>query len=156
MMNLKSLKRRIYIFQSFSFYQEARMPPRRAPSVPSVASRAPSPVMEEDETPFFDSVDELQQHGINVQDILKLKSAAINTVSGVNMTTRRQLLKIKVDRAHICICQALVEFLMAHIGYVRSQSRKNQGSYTQNIGVVLRHWHPGTRTAEESTYYQHR
>jgi len=25
------------------------MPPRRAPSVPSVASRAPSPVMEEDE-----------------------------------------------------------------------------------------------------------
>lgn len=71
------------------------MPLRRAPSVPSVASRAPSPVIEEDETPFFDSVDELQQHGINVQDILKLKSAAINTVSGVNMTTRRQLLKIK-------------------------------------------------------------
>ncbi|KAG6832552.1 hypothetical protein H0H92_000181 [Tricholoma furcatifolium] len=33
--------------------------------------------------------------GINVQDILKLKSAAINTVSGVNMTTRRQMLKIK-------------------------------------------------------------
>ncbi|KAH9835920.1 DNA recombination and repair protein Rad51, partial [Rhodofomes roseus] len=33
--------------------------------------------------------------GINVQDILKLKAAAINTVSGVNMTTRRQLLKIK-------------------------------------------------------------
>lgn len=40
-------------------------------------------------------VDELQQHGINMQDILKLKAAAINTVSGVNMTTRRQLLKIK-------------------------------------------------------------
>lgn len=55
------------------------MPLRRAPSVPSVASRAPSPVIEEDEvkelirgsialmlinfqTPFFDSVDELQQH----------------------------------------------------------------------------------------------
>ena len=50
--------------------------------------------------------------GINMQDILKLKvacflfpvensltctqAAAINTVSGVNMTTRRQLLKIKV------------------------------------------------------------
>ncbi|TFK77337.1 DMC1 protein [Pluteus cervinus] len=58
------------------------MPPRRAPS-------AASP------TPYFDSVDDLQQHGINVQDILKLKAAAINTVSGVNMTTRRQLLKIK-------------------------------------------------------------
>jgi len=37
----------------------------------------------------------LQQHGINVQDILKLKSASINTVSGVVMTTRRQLMKIK-------------------------------------------------------------
>lgn len=31
-----------------------------------------------------------------MQDILKLKAAAINTVSGVNMTTRRNLLKIKV------------------------------------------------------------
>jgi len=47
--SFKSLKRRIYLFQSFSFYREAKMPPRRAPSVPSVASRAPSPVMEEDE-----------------------------------------------------------------------------------------------------------
>ncbi|KAJ3488198.1 hypothetical protein NLI96_g3031 [Meripilus lineatus] len=35
------------------------------------------------------------EEGINVQDILKLKSAAINTVTGVNMTTRRQMLKIK-------------------------------------------------------------
>ncbi|OCB87910.1 RecA family ATPase [Sanghuangporus baumii] len=47
------------------------------------------------QTPFFDSVDELQQQGINVQDILKLKAASLNTVSGVNMTPRRQLLKIK-------------------------------------------------------------
>ncbi|KAH9053192.1 Rad51-domain-containing protein, partial [Lactarius vividus] len=47
------------------------------------------------QAPFFESVDELQQHGINVQDILKLKAAAINTVSGVNMTTRKQMLKIK-------------------------------------------------------------
>ncbi|KAF9245756.1 Rad51-domain-containing protein [Melanogaster broomeanus] len=59
-------------------------------------SRPPSPPHDEiEENPFFDSVDELQQHGINVQDILKLKSAAIHTVSGVVMTTRRQLLKIK-------------------------------------------------------------
>ncbi|KAJ8083710.1 hypothetical protein PM082_002476 [Marasmius tenuissimus] len=69
------------------------MPPRREPS--QAPSRAASPTPEDDETPWFDSVDELQQHGINVQDILKLKSAAINTVSGVNMTTRRQMLKIK-------------------------------------------------------------
>ncbi|RXW19175.1 hypothetical protein EST38_g6676 [Candolleomyces aberdarensis] len=33
--------------------------------------------------------------GINVQDITKLKSAAINTIFGVIMTTRRQMLKIK-------------------------------------------------------------
>ncbi|KIM88639.1 hypothetical protein PILCRDRAFT_233696 [Piloderma croceum F 1598] len=72
------------------------MPPRRAPSqsIPP-PSRPSSPIAGDDETPFFDNVDELQQHGINVQDILKLKSAAINTVSGVNMTTRRQMLKIK-------------------------------------------------------------
>ncbi|KAJ7651738.1 Rad51-domain-containing protein [Mycena polygramma] len=72
------------------------MPPRRAPSQGSVApSRAPSPPGEEDTVAYFDTVDELQQHGINVQDILKLKAAAINTVSGVNMTTRRHMLKIK-------------------------------------------------------------
>lgn len=67
---------------------EGSMPPQ---------SRAPTPpvVDDLDETPFFDNVDELQQHGINVQDILKLKGAAINTVSGVVMTTRRQMLKIK-------------------------------------------------------------
>ncbi|KAK0208823.1 Rad51-domain-containing protein [Desarmillaria ectypa] len=73
------------------------MPPRRAPSqASSPPSRPGSPSgADEDDTPYFDSVDELQQQGINVQDILKLKAAAINTVSGVNMTTRRQLLKIK-------------------------------------------------------------
>ncbi|KAI0801118.1 hypothetical protein C8Q74DRAFT_467829 [Fomes fomentarius] len=59
-------------------------------------SRASSPPGDDvDEQPYFDNVDELQQHGINVQDILKLKAAAINTVSGVNMTTRRQMLKLK-------------------------------------------------------------
>ncbi|KAI6124602.1 Rad51-domain-containing protein [Pisolithus croceorrhizus] len=76
------------------------MAPRRAAPEGSMPppSRAPSPPIDQiDEViaPFFDSVDELQQHGINMQDILKLKSAAINTVSGVVMTTRRQLLKIK-------------------------------------------------------------
>ncbi|KAL9716514.1 hypothetical protein Ac2012v2_000962 [Leucoagaricus gongylophorus] len=101
------------------------MPLRRAPSVPSVASRAPSPVIEEDETPFFDSVDELQQHGINVQDILKLKSAAINTVSGVNMTTRRQLLKIKVDRAHIYTCTySLLNFFWSIQGMSEAKVEK--------------------------------
>ncbi|KAG9314022.1 Rad51-domain-containing protein [Chiua virens] len=76
------------------------MPPRRAAvleeSVPPPSRPSSPPAMDDiDETPFFDNVDELQQQGINVQDILKLKGAAIHTVSGVMMTTRRQLLKIK-------------------------------------------------------------
>ncbi|KAJ7050436.1 Rad51-domain-containing protein [Mycena amicta] len=73
------------------------MAPRRTPSNASVApSRAASPPPADDEeTVYFDSIDELQQHGINVQDITKLKAAAINTVSGVVMTTRRQMMKIK-------------------------------------------------------------
>ncbi|KAG2044488.1 hypothetical protein BDR03DRAFT_241689 [Suillus americanus] len=44
---------------------EGSMPPPSRPSSPGGE--------EIEETPFFDNVDELQQHGINVQDILKLK-----------------------------------------------------------------------------------
>ncbi|KAH7107079.1 Rad51-domain-containing protein [Auriculariales sp. MPI-PUGE-AT-0066] len=67
---------------------------------PSSRASSPAPTNsgageDVEETPFFDSVDELQQHGINVQDILKLKQSALHTVSGVNMTPRRQMLKIK-------------------------------------------------------------
>ncbi|WWC65000.1 meiotic recombinase Dmc1 [Kwoniella dejecticola CBS 10117] len=43
----------------------------------------------------FESVDELQSHGINVQDISKLKASGIVTVLGVAQTTRRHLMKIK-------------------------------------------------------------
>ncbi|KAJ3985220.1 putative DMC1 protein [Lentinula detonsa] len=71
------------------------MPPRRAPSQGSAVPSRPASPDDFDDGPGFDTVDELQQHGINMQDILKLKAAAINTVSGVNMTTRRQMLKIK-------------------------------------------------------------
>ncbi|KAA1468023.1 Rad51-domain-containing protein [Dentipellis sp. KUC8613] len=71
--------------------------PRRASSqsMPPPSRAGSPPADESEDAPYFDSVDELQQHGINVQDILKLKAAAINTVSGVNMTTRRHMLKIK-------------------------------------------------------------
>ncbi|KAN0100284.1 meiotic recombination protein dmc1 [Tylopilus felleus] len=76
------------------------MAPRRTivpeESVPPPSRPSSPPMMDDiEETPFFDNVDELQQQGINVQDILKLKGAAIHTISGVVMTTRRQLLKIK-------------------------------------------------------------
>ncbi|KAK8850734.1 meiotic recombinase Dmc1 [Kwoniella newhampshirensis] len=43
----------------------------------------------------FASVDELQAHNINVQDILKLKASGIVTILGVTQTPRRNLLKIK-------------------------------------------------------------
>ncbi|KAG9114063.1 Meiotic recombination protein dmc1 [Ceratobasidium sp. 392] len=60
-------------------------------------SRAGSPPgddMEEDEF-AWDMIEELQAHGINAQDITKLKKEGICTVSGVRMTSRRNLLKIK-------------------------------------------------------------
>ncbi|QRV83104.1 meiotic recombination protein DMC1, related protein [Ceratobasidium sp. AG-Ba] len=68
-------------------------------------SRAGSPPgddLEEDEF-VWDMVEELQAHGINAQDIAKLKALSsiphrkegICTVSGVRMTSRRNLLKIK-------------------------------------------------------------
>ncbi|KAJ3752303.1 putative DMC1 protein [Lentinula raphanica] len=71
------------------------MPPRRAASQNSAIPSRPATPEDIGDGPGFDTVDELQQHGINMQDIHKLKAAAINTVSGVNMTTRRQMLKIK-------------------------------------------------------------
>ncbi|KAG6866045.1 hypothetical protein C0991_009142 [Blastosporella zonata] len=70
------------------------MPPRRAPSQGSIApSRAPSP--DEDEVPFFDTVDELQQHGssfatgVEVQDkrkrvmIISTGSKGVDGILGV-------------------------------------------------------------------------
>ncbi|NP_001274726.1 DMC1 homologue CnDMC1 [Hydra vulgaris] len=50
--------------------------------------------LEEDEL-FFQDIDVLQSHGINVADIKKLKSVGICTVKGIQMTTKRKLLQIK-------------------------------------------------------------
>ncbi|WVO18163.1 meiotic recombinase Dmc1 [Cryptococcus depauperatus] len=50
---------------------------------------------EEDFGASFESVDELQQHGINALDITKLKAAGIVTIIGVAQTPRKNLLKIK-------------------------------------------------------------
>ncbi|KAI7891818.1 meiotic recombinase Dmc1 [Mucor mucedo] len=44
---------------------------------------------------FYTEVDELQMHGIGVADITKLKSAGVCTVRGVQMMTKKNLLKIK-------------------------------------------------------------
>ncbi|CAG04495.1 unnamed protein product, partial [Tetraodon nigroviridis] len=44
---------------------------------------------------FFQDIDLLQKHGINMADIKKMKSAGICTVKGIQMTTRKALCNIK-------------------------------------------------------------
>ncbi|XP_036397674.1 meiotic recombination protein DMC1/LIM15 homolog [Megalops cyprinoides] len=50
---------------------------------------------QDDEETFFQDIDLLQKHGINVADIKKLKSIGICTVKGIQMTTRRALCNVK-------------------------------------------------------------
>lgn len=49
----------------------------------------------DEEESFFQDVDILQKHGINVADIKKLKSAGICTVKGIQMSTKKKLCNIK-------------------------------------------------------------
>eukprot|EP00118_Oscarella_pearsei_P018326 m.187358 g.187358 ORF g.187358 m.187358 type:complete len:395 (+) comp39362_c0_seq53:60-1244(+) len=51
--------------------------------------------MDDDDESFFQDIDLLQNHGINVADIKKLKSAGICTIKGIQMTTRKKLGNIK-------------------------------------------------------------
>ncbi|XP_018594061.1 meiotic recombination protein DMC1/LIM15 homolog isoform X2 [Scleropages formosus] len=48
-----------------------------------------------DDESFFQDIDLLQKHGINVADIKKLKAIGICTVKGIQMTTRRALCNVK-------------------------------------------------------------
>lgn len=49
----------------------------------------------DDEESFFQDVDILQKHGINVADIKKLKGAGICTIKGIQMSTKKKLCNIK-------------------------------------------------------------
>ena len=49
----------------------------------------------EDEENFFQDIELLQSHGINVADIKKLKTAGICTVRGIQMVTKKKLCAIK-------------------------------------------------------------
>jgi len=49
----------------------------------------------EDEESFFQDIEVLQNHGINVADIKKMKSAGICTIKGIQMTTKKKLCAIK-------------------------------------------------------------
>nr|XP_021138029.1 meiotic recombination protein DMC1/LIM15 homolog isoform X2 [Columba livia] len=53
------------------------------------------PGYQDDEESFFQDIDLLQKHGINVADIKKLKSVGICTIKGIQMTTRRALCNVK-------------------------------------------------------------
>ena len=48
----------------------------------------------EDES-FYQDIEQLQAHGINVADIKKLKSSGICTVRGIQMVTKKKLCNIK-------------------------------------------------------------
>uniref|UniRef100_A0A8C9EMW1 Meiotic recombination protein DMC1/LIM15 homolog n=1 Tax=Pavo cristatus TaxID=9049 RepID=A0A8C9EMW1_PAVCR len=50
---------------------------------------------QDDEESFFQDIDLLQKHGINMADIKKLKSVGICTIKGIQMTTRRALCNVK-------------------------------------------------------------
>ncbi|XP_073997467.1 meiotic recombination protein DMC1/LIM15 homolog isoform X1 [Rhodnius prolixus] len=69
---------------------------------------------------FFQDVDVLQNHGINVADIKKLKSSGICTIKGIQMMTKRKMCNIKgfseakVDKIkEACLKIASVGFLTA-------------------------------------------
>ncbi|KAF7655694.1 hypothetical protein LDENG_00052300 [Lucifuga dentata] len=52
-------------------------------------------VYQDEEESFFQDIDLLQKHGINMADIKKLKAVGICTVKGIQMTTRKALCNIK-------------------------------------------------------------
>lgn len=50
---------------------------------------------DEDEMNFYQDVELLQSHGINVADIKKLQGVGICTIKGIMMTTRKRLYEVK-------------------------------------------------------------
>ncbi|EPB88075.1 meiotic recombination protein DMC1 [Mucor circinelloides 1006PhL] len=80
------------------------MPSKREPSVvPSTSGSindgddavSSQQELDQEQNLFYTEVDELQMHGIGVADITKLKTAGVCTVRGVQMMTKKALLKIK-------------------------------------------------------------
>jgi len=94
-------------------------------------SQATAGVHEVEAEDTFQDIELLQNHGINVADIKKLKSAGICTVKGIQMVTKKKLCNIKglseakVDKmkeAVIKVCGANSGFRTA---LQQSQCRKN-------------------------------
>ncbi|XP_022095573.1 meiotic recombination protein DMC1/LIM15 homolog [Acanthaster planci] len=83
----------------------------------------------DDEESFFQDIDLLQNHGINVADIKKLKSAGICTIKGIQMTTRKRMCEIKgISEAKMEKIKEAAAKLEAH-GFITaleySSKRKN-------------------------------
>ena len=92
---------------------------------------ASSSTYQDEEDSFYQDIELLQNHGINVADIKKLKTAGICTVRGIQMVTKKKLCNIKglseakVDKmkeAVLKICGAKAGFCTA---LQQSRSRKN-------------------------------
>ncbi|EPB68323.1 Rad51 [Ancylostoma ceylanicum] len=68
---------------------------------------------DDEDVDFFQDVEQLQNHGINMADIKKLQSVGICTVKGVMMTTKKRLAEIKglseakVDKIKEAACKIL-------------------------------------------------
>jgi meiotic recombination protein DMC1 len=71
--------------------------PHQINSISPMRSRVPAPDESEiaDLEPSFDSIERLQQAGINIADIKKLKEAGICTVGAVLMETKKKLANVK-------------------------------------------------------------
>ncbi|KAI8372750.1 Rad51-domain-containing protein [Radiomyces spectabilis] len=69
------------------------MPPKRDPSVGVEINNDPQNLKLQDDTDSSD--DDEQSQGIGMADINKLKSAGICTIRGIQMTTKKNLLRIK-------------------------------------------------------------
>jgi len=92
---------------------------------------ATSSTYHDEEDSFYQDIELLQNHGINVADIKKLKTAGICTVRGIQMVTKKKLCNIKglseakVDKmkeAVLKICGAKAGFCTA---LQQSMNRKN-------------------------------
>ncbi|GES92629.1 meiotic recombination protein DMC1/LIM15 homolog isoform X2 [Rhizophagus clarus] len=96
---------------------------------------------EEEEELFYTEIDELQNHGINSSDIVKLKSAGICTVRAIHMTTRRNLCKIKG------LSEAKVDKLKETASKLQSASFMTGTEFSQVRSKVM-HISTGSKTLD--------
>ncbi|KAG1669726.1 Meiotic recombination protein DMC1/LIM15 [Nymphon striatum] len=75
----------------------------------------------DDEESLFQDIDTLQNYGINVADIKKLKGAGICTVKGILMTTKKRMAAVKG------ISEAKIEKIKEIAGKIAHEGKLGQG-----------------------------